>query len=64
MSFWIADAAETLTEEIPATPDKVRDFYVDLDNIKVVHPLVVSVRDTLSTDTISGCTILMLSRST
>lgn len=43
MSFWIAHAAETLTEEIPATPDKVRDFYVDLDNIKVVHPLVVSV---------------------
>ena len=44
MSFWIAHAAETVTEEIPATPDEVRDFYVDLDNIKVVHPLVVSVQ--------------------
>ena len=44
MSLWIADAAETLTEEIPAAPDAVRDFYVDLDNIKVVHPLVVSVQ--------------------
>jgi hypothetical protein len=44
VSLWIADAAETLTEEIPAAPDAVRDFYVDLDNIKVVHPLVVSVQ--------------------
>jgi hypothetical protein len=44
VSLWIADAAETLFEEIPAAPDAVRDFYVDLDNIKVVHPLVVSVR--------------------
>ena len=44
MSLWIADAAETLFEEIPAAPDAVRDFYVDLDNIKVVHPLVVSVQ--------------------
>jgi hypothetical protein len=44
VSLWIADAAKTLTEEIPAAPDAVRDFYVDLDNIKVVHPLVVSVQ--------------------
>jgi hypothetical protein len=44
VSLWIADAAETLFEEIPAAPDAVRDFYVDLDNIKVVHPLVVSVQ--------------------
>jgi len=44
VSFWIAHAAESVTEEIPATPDEVRDFYVDLDNIKVVHPLVVSLQ--------------------
>jgi hypothetical protein len=44
VSWWITHAAETLTEEIPAAPDTVRDFYVDLDNIKVVHPLVVSVQ--------------------
>lgn len=44
MSFWITHADRTLSEEIPAAPEQVRDFYVDLDNIKVVHPLVVSVR--------------------
>jgi polyketide cyclase/dehydrase/lipid transport protein len=44
VSFWIVHAEHTLTEEIPAAPDAVRDFYVDLDNIKVVHPLVVSVQ--------------------
>ncbi|MBV8177765.1 MAG: SRPBCC family protein [Mycobacterium sp.] len=54
MSFWIAHAAETLTEEIPATPDKVRDFYVDLDNIKVVHPLVVSVQTISRSETADG----------
>ena len=54
MSFWIAHAAETLTEEIPASPDKVRDFYVDLDNIKVVHPLVVSVQTVSRSETVDG----------
>jgi hypothetical protein len=54
VSFWIAHAAETLTEEIPATPDQVRDFYVDLDNIKVVHPLVVSVKTVSRSDTADG----------
>jgi hypothetical protein len=44
VSWWITDAERTLTEEVPAAPDKVRDFYVDLDNIKIVHPLVVSVQ--------------------
>lgn len=54
MSFWIAHAAETLTEEIPATPHEVRDFYVDLDNIKVVHPLVVSVQIISRSETVDG----------
>jgi hypothetical protein len=44
VSWWITHAERTLSEEIPAPPDAVRDFYVDLNNIKTVHPLVVSVR--------------------
>jgi len=43
MSWWIAHAERTLTQEVPAPPDQVHDFYVDLDNIKLVHPLIVSV---------------------
>lgn len=54
MSLWIAHAAEILTEDIPATPDEVRDFYVDLDNIKVVHPLVVSVHTISRSETADG----------
>lgn len=34
----------TLSEDVEAPPDKVRAFYTDLDSIKLVHPLVVSVR--------------------
>jgi hypothetical protein len=54
VSFWITHAAETLTEDIPAAPDTVRDFYVDLDNIKVVHPLVVSVQTISCSETADG----------
>lgn len=43
MGLWITHAERTISEEIPAPPDAVRDFYVDLDNIKDLHPLVVSV---------------------
>lgn len=43
MSWWIAHAERTLTQDVPAPPDEVRDFYVNLDNIKLVHPLIVSV---------------------
>ena len=43
MSLWIAHAERAISEEIPASPDTVRDFYVDLDNITDLHPLVVSV---------------------
>jgi hypothetical protein len=43
MSWWMAHAERTLSEQVPAPPDQVRDFYVDLDNIKLVHPLIVSV---------------------
>lgn len=44
MGWWVAQAERTLSEEVPAPPDAVRDFYVNLDNIKLVHPLIVSVR--------------------
>jgi Polyketide cyclase / dehydrase and lipid transport len=44
VSIWIAHAVRTISDEIPAPPDEVRDFYVDLDNIKDLHPLVVSVQ--------------------
>jgi hypothetical protein len=54
VSLWIAHATETLTEEIPASPGQVRDFYVDLDNIKVVHPLVVSVQTLSRSETADG----------
>jgi hypothetical protein len=43
MSWWTAHSEHALSEEVPAPPEAVRDFYVDLDNIKLVHPLIVSV---------------------
>lgn len=36
-----------VAQDVPGAPDAVRAHYVDLNNIKDVHPLVVSV-DTLS----------------
>jgi hypothetical protein len=41
-------------EEVPAVPDAVRGFYVDLHNIKTVHPLVVSVRTISRNETADG----------
>ena len=54
MSWWVARAERTVSEEIPAPPHAVRDFYVDLDNIKRVHPLVVAVRATDRRQTADG----------
>jgi hypothetical protein len=54
MSWWIAHAERTLTENVPAPPDQVRDFYVDLDNIKLVHPLIVSVEELSRSETPDG----------
>ena len=50
----MARAERTVSEEIPAPPHEVRDFYIDLDNIKRVHPLVVAVRATDRRDTADG----------
>jgi hypothetical protein len=54
MSWWIAHTEKTLSEDVPAPPDQVRDFYVDLDNIKLVHPLIVSVQATSRAETPDG----------
>lgn len=54
MSWWIAHAERTLTEEVPAPPEQVRDYYVDLDNIRLVHPLIVSVELLSRTETPDG----------
>ena len=50
----MAHAERTVSEEIPASPAEVREFYVDLDNIKRVHPLVVAVRATDRQQTADG----------
>jgi hypothetical protein len=54
VGWWTASAERTLTEDIAAPPAAVRDFYVDLDNIMRVHPLVVSVRSISRTETAHG----------
>ncbi|OBF62962.1 polyketide cyclase / dehydrase and lipid transport [Mycobacterium sp. 852002-51971_SCH5477799-a] len=54
MSWWTVHADRTLSEHVPAPPDAVRDFYVDLDNIKLVHPLIVSVERVSRSETPDG----------
>jgi ligand-binding SRPBCC domain-containing protein len=46
MKSWIARADRTVSERIAASPDDVRAFYVDLDNLRTLHPFLVSVRST------------------
>lgn len=53
MSWWIVESERTVTEVVAASPRAVRDLYVDLDNLKVVHPLIVSIRE-LSRDDLAG----------
>jgi ligand-binding SRPBCC domain-containing protein len=50
----VARAERTVSEEIAAPPTEVRDFYVDLDNITKVHPLVAAVRTTDRRQTADG----------
>jgi len=54
MNWWMPRAERTLSEQVPAPPDQVRDFYVDLDNIKLVHPLIVSVQAESRAETPDG----------
>lgn len=53
-SWWIASSERSLVETVPARPADVRDFYVDLDNILAVHPLVVAVETIAREDTHDG----------
>lgn len=43
VSRWISSVERTLSIDVPGPPGDVRAFYTDLENIKQVHPLVVSV---------------------
>lgn len=43
-----------LHEDVPGSPADVRAHYVDLNNIRDVHPLVVSVESLSRTDTGDG----------
>lgn len=54
MTWWTAQAERTLSEQVPAPPGEVRDYYVDLGNIKLVHPLIVSVELLDRSDTPDG----------
>jgi hypothetical protein len=54
VSRWITSVERTLSENVPGPPDDVRAFYTDLDNIKLVHPLVVSVRTVDRSETDDG----------
>jgi hypothetical protein len=51
---WITRVEHTLYEDVPGPPGDVRAFYTDLDNIKLVHPLVVSVQTVDRSDTADG----------
>jgi hypothetical protein len=52
-SWWIARSEHSLVQTVPAPPAVVRDFYVDLDNITAVHPLVTAV-DTIAREETPG----------
>jgi hypothetical protein len=54
VSIWIGQARRNVSGEVPAPPEKVRAFYVDLDNISRVHPLVQWVRSTSRVDLSDG----------
>ncbi len=43
-----------MTEEVPAAPADVRNFYVTLENLKQLHPLIVSVRTVSRRETSDG----------
>lgn len=54
MSALIVMTEAVVSEQVPASPAEVRAFYVDLDNIKELHPLVVSVRTVSRRETADG----------
>lgn len=54
LSWWTRRIERTVDQVVPGPVEKVRDFYVDLDKIKLVHPLVVSVRTVSKVDRPDG----------
>jgi hypothetical protein len=54
LSWWKSRTERTVDQFVPAPVEEVRGFYVDLDNIKLVHPLVVSVRTVARTERRDG----------
>lgn len=54
MSIWIGQARRSVSGDVPAPPEQVRAFYVDLDHILQVHPLVQWVRSTSRVDLPDG----------
>jgi Polyketide cyclase / dehydrase and lipid transport len=54
MSWWIVHGQHTLAHDVAASPSAVRDFYVDLENLKLVHPLIVSVQAQSRVETPGG----------
>lgn len=54
MNIWIGQARRSVSGEVPAPPEQVRAFYVDLDHISQVHPLVQWVRSTSRVDLADG----------
>lgn len=53
-SLLFVNANRRLSERVPAPPDAVRNFYVDLNNIRLVHPLIVSVETLSRSETAEG----------
>jgi hypothetical protein len=51
---WITRVERELSEDVAGPPDDVRAFYADLNNVTLVHPLVVSVRTLEHTETPDG----------
>lgn len=54
MSRWVPSVERTLSDVVPGSVEDVRAFYVDLDNITLVHPLVVEVRTVARSETSDG----------
>lgn len=52
--MWIVQTHRRLSAEVPAPPDRVREFYADLHNMTRVHPLVTSVRCVAQRDDPAG----------
>lgn len=56
MTWWSTRTECTLSEDIPAPPESVREFYANLENTIEVHPLVVSVVADDRVETAAGYT--------